>query len=162
MSSQVLKVIKVDIIEQIDNGDGTITTTLVMDEEEQEISQPQPEEGSSTMSCNEQKVIKVDIIEEIDNGDGTITTTFVMDEEECATNTPKFTPCPVKDFKYGLPVWAKVNYFKFWPGVIDVPQEGMVQRPWLTRVKKQVVYFFGFLDYLWVDERNIIPYQGQH
>ena len=157
MSSNIVKVIKIDMIEQVDNEDGTITTTIVMDEEEQAKIQVQPDKDLSKISCEEQKIIKVDITGEIDNGNGTLTTTLVMEEKK-----PKFMPVPVKDFKYGLPVWAKVNYFKFWPGIIDVPQKGMVQRPWLTGVKKQVVYFFGFLDYLWVDERNIIPYQGIH
>ena len=46
--------------------------------------------------------------------------------------------------------------------MIDTPKEGMVKKPWLRRVKKQVVFLFGMADYTWISEDKIFDYQGNN
>ena len=89
--------------------------------------------------------IKVTTVDPIDNGDGTVTTTVVLDP----------LPEPLKSFHGGMPVLAKYKQLGYWPGMIDTPKEGMVKKPWLRKVKKQVVFLFGIADHTWITEDKI-------
>ena len=95
-------------------------------------------------------LIKVTIVDPIDNGDGTVTTTVIMDD----------LPEPLKDFHEGMPVVVKYKHLGYWPGMIDTPKDGMVKKPWLSKVKKQVVFLFGLADHTWIREDRIFGYQG--
>ena len=69
-------------------------------------------------------------------------------------------PKPLKNFLVGMPVLVKEKYIGYWPGIIDTPKEGMVKKPWLMRVKKQVVFLLGFADHTWIVEDKIFDYQA--
>ena len=94
--------------------------------------------------------VKVKIHDSVDNGDGTISTTVILDP----------LPEPSKTFHKGMPVVVRYKQLGYWPGIVDTPQEGMVKKPWLTKVKKQVVFLFGLADHTWINEENIFDYQG--
>ena len=95
-------------------------------------------------------LVKVIIVDPVDNGDGSVTTTVVLDP----------LPEPLKTFPLGMPVVVKYKQFGYWPGMIDIAREGMVKKPWLTKVKKQVVFLFGYADHTWINEEKIFDYQG--
>ena len=95
-------------------------------------------------------LVKVKIDDPVDNGDGTITTVVVVDP----------LPEPIKDFNPGMPVLVKYKNIGYWPAMISTAQNGMVKNPWLRKVKKQVVFLFGFADHAWIGEDKIFHYQG--
>ena len=94
--------------------------------------------------------VKVKINDSVDNGDGTISTTVILDP----------LPEPSNTFYKGMPVVVRYKQLGYWPGIVDTPQEGMVKKPWLTKVKKQVVFLFGLADHTWINEESIFDYQG--
>lgn len=95
-------------------------------------------------------LVKVIIVDPVHNEDATVTTTVVLDP----------LPEPLKKFSRGMPVVVKYKQLGHWPGMIDTAKEGMVKKPWLTKVKKQVVFLFGFADHTWINEDKIFDYQG--
>ena len=96
------------------------------------------------------KLVKVIIEDPVDNEDGTVTTTVTIDP----------LPEPLKEFHVGMPVIVKYKNLGYWPGMIDTPKEGMVKKPWLKKVKKQVVFLFGLADHTWIREDKVFDYQG--
>uniref|UniRef100_A0A0K8TN33 Cytokine-like nuclear factor N-PAC n=1 Tax=Tabanus bromius TaxID=304241 RepID=A0A0K8TN33_TABBR len=60
-------------------------------------------------------------------------------------------------FREGDLVWAKMKGFSPWPGRVSAPTPDM-KKPPKKNAPCQWIFFFGTLNYAWIDEPNIKPY----